>query len=665
MAATGILLYNIIIIFTLATAILFLCSRLRIPNIIGFLLTGMVAGPHALGLIHETGEVQAIAEIGIILLLFTIGMEFSFQKLLQIKRPALLGGTLQVVLTTGAVLFIGNLAGLSPSRSLFIGFLVSLSSTAIVLNLLQERSEMESPQGRTMLGILIFQDLAIIPMILITPMLSGAADTGSTSLPVFFAMSVGIIAFVMISARWAVPAILFQAARLRNREIFLLCIVLICLFTAWLTEYAGLSLSLGAFLAGLIIADSEYSHDALGAILPLKEIFTSFFFVSVGMLLNISFFLSNPLLIIAIAAGVILIKAVVAGTTAVIIGHSFRTAILVGLGMAQVGEFSFILSEVGREYGLLDDMMYQAFLVVTILSMLATPFLIQASPKVADAAMRLSIPERLRHGTIAETPVSEKVLRQHIIIVGFGLGGRNVAKAAKSAGIPYVVTEMNPETVREEREKGEHIHYGDATRSQVLLHAGIRTAKVLLVVISDPIATRRIISQARRENPHLHIITRTRYVGEIAELADLGADEVISEEYVTSIETFTRILSAYLVPKNEIDRFASEIRAANYELFRKPEARMPTLRDIGFYRPGTGLETLRVDEGAEIEGISLAEADLRKSHGVTVLAIRRGEEVIAGPSGSEVIRAGDICVVIGPEERIAGVSSVFCGLEKR
>lgn len=655
------ILDDILVIFALSIAIIFVTSRLKVPGIVGFLLAGMVAGPHALGLVQETGTVEALAEIGVVLLLFTIGMEFSFTELLRIRRSVLVGGTLQVLLTVTAVAAGAWVAGIPPAQAVFLGFLLSLSSTAIVLSLLQGRSEVESPHGRTTLGILIFQDLAIIPMMLLVPILAGTEGVNGASVPLFLATSAGIIGFVIVSAKWIVPAALYHVARLRSPEIFLLSILVICLFTAWLTQSAGLSLSLGAFLAGLIISESEYSLDAIGAVIPFKEVFTSFFFVSVGMLLDAGFFLANPVLILIVTAGVIVAKALVAGGVTVAIGHSLRTAILTGFALSQIGEFSFILSSAGLSAGLIDRTLYQVFLAMAVVTMIATPFVFSAAPKVADRAMRLDLPERIRRGTIRETFPKEPEMDDHIIIVGFGISGKNVARAARAAKIPYVIIETNPETVRQERAKGEPIHYGDATRRAVLGHAGIMTAKVLVVVISDPSATRRIIAAARRANPHLRIIARTRYVGDIDELAGLGADEVIPEEYVTSIEIFTRILTAYLVPRDEIERFTAEVRADGYVLFRSAEVVRPGLQDIGFYQPGAEVESFRVGAGAAIAGMTLAAADLRRKHGVTMLAVRRGTQVIAAPDGETTILAGDVCVVMGPEDRIAAVDHLFRG----
>ncbi len=333
------LLNDIVIIFGLAIAVLFICHRLRVPTVVGFLLTGIFVGPYGLGLIKAVHEVEILAEIGVVLLLFTIGIEFSLQRLLQIKKSILLGGSLQVLLTFLATLFIARHFGQAFGEAVFIGFLVALSSTAIVLRLIQERAEVDSPHGRTTLGILIFQDVIIVPMILVTPLLAGATGNLGESLFVLLGKGIGIILLVIVSARWIVPQLLYQIARTRNQEIFLLSVVVICFGVAWLTSKAGLSLALGAFLAGLIISESEYSHQALGNILPFRDVFTTFFFVSIGMMLDVGFLFQQPGFIVLIALSVLVLKAIIAGSVTILLRFPLRTGILVGSALGQMVNF--------------------------------------------------------------------------------------------------------------------------------------------------------------------------------------------------------------------------------------------------------------------------------------------------------------------------------------
>ncbi|MBN2488892.1 MAG: cation:proton antiporter, partial [Methanosarcinaceae archaeon] len=435
------LLNDVIIIFGLSIAIIFIFHRLHVPTIVGFLLTGMLAGPHGLAVISAVQDVNVLAEMGIILLLFAIGAELSLKDMWQIKKEVLIGGLLQVLLTIIVVFVILSKIGLDFGEAIFIGFLISLSSTAIVLKLLQERDEIDTPHGKTTLAILIFQDIIIVPMILVTPLLAGeTANLGGSPL-VLIGEGIGFVLLVIISAKWIVPYLLYQIARTRSRELFLLSIVFICFSVALLTSSLGLSLSLGAFLAGLIISESEYSQQALSNILPFRDIFMSLFFVSIGMLLDINYLFQHPGLFVLIALSVLALKASIAGFVTTLLGYPLRTTILVGLALGQVGEFSFVLSVFGVEYGLLDANIYQFFLAVSILTMVSTSSIIAVSPRIADSILRLPMPERLTSGIpMPELNGSTKKVRlkDHIIIIGFGVNGKNVARAAMSAGIPYL-----------------------------------------------------------------------------------------------------------------------------------------------------------------------------------------------------------------------------------
>jgi CPA2 family monovalent cation:H+ antiporter-2 len=562
------LLSDIVIIFSLSIVVIFIFHRLRLPAILGFLLTGVIAGPHGLGLIKAVHEVETLAEVGVVLLLFAIGMEFSLRDLMRIKRIVIIGGSLQVALTILAFTGISFSAGYEMGAAIFIGFLVALSSTAIVLRLLQERAEVTSPHGRISLGILIFQDIIIVPMMLFTPILAGAAGSPGGSIAVLLAKGIGLIILVIAGARWIVPAILYQITRTRSRELFLLSMVVMCFGVAWLTYMAGLSLALGAFLAGLIISESEYSNEAISNVIPFRDVFTSFFFISVGMLLNVGYLSGNPLTVILVALCVMFLKSAIAWLVAVLLGFPLRTTILAALAICQVGEFSFILSKVGEEQGLLTGDTYQLFLAVSVMSMALTPFVISLSPRLAEAVSRLPVPEILKGGLLPIEDAVTTAKKDHLIIVGFGLNGRNLTRAAKMAGIPYVIIEMNPETIVTEKAGGQPIFYGDATHQAVLEHASIKDARILVIAINDPPAARRITELARKLHPDLCVIVRTRFISEMKPLYDIGASEVIPEEFETGVEIFTRVLNKYLVPRDEIEKFISEVRADGYEVLR-------------------------------------------------------------------------------------------------
>ncbi len=659
------LLNDIVIIFGLAVAVLFICHWLRVPAVVGFLLTGIFVGPYGFGLVKAVHEVEILAEIGIVLLLFTIGIEFSLERLLQIRKSVLIGGPFQVLLTSLATFFIARQFGQAFGEAVFIGFLVALSSTAIVLKLIQERAEVDSPHGRTTLGILIFQDIIIVPMLLVTPLLAGATGNLGESVLILIVKGIGIILLVMVSAKWIVPQALYQIARTRNQEIFLLSVIAICFGIAWLTSRAGLSLALGAFLAGLIISESEYSHQALGNILPFRDVFTSFFFVSIGMLLNISFFFQQPGTIILIALGVLVLKSIIACFATILLGFPLRTSILVGLALSQVGEFSFILSRAGIEHGLLSGNIYQMFLAFSILGMAATPFIIAQAPRIADIILRLPLPKKLISGFYPVPVVKAVYKKDHLIIIGFGVNGKNVAHAAKVAGISYAIIEMNPETVRSEQAKGEPVYYGDATHEIVLQHTNIKEARIVVVAINDPTATRRIAECIRRLNPKIHLIVRTRYLQEMKPLYELGASEVIPEEFETSVEIFTRVLTKYLIPRDEIERLVAEVRADSYKMLRSLSSVSASFSDLKLELHDVEISTFRILQESPLIGKSLAQIELRGRYGISAVAIRRDSQILANPGANMVLQSNDVLFVLGSSEKISEAVNAFSSSKKK
>jgi CPA2 family monovalent cation:H+ antiporter-2 len=656
------LLKDILIVLALSMVVLYVCHRLKVPAVVGFLLTGIMAGPYGLGLI-TADKVHILAEIGVVMLLFTIGIEFSLKDLIRIKRAVLMGGSLQVLLTLAATFLITRYFGYGFGESVFAGFLVALSSTAIVLKLLQDRAEIYSPHGQTMLGILIYQDIIIVPMILLTPFLAGKVGPVGTSLPLLLAKAIGIILLVILSAEYIVPKILYHIARTGIRELFLFSIVVMCLAVAWLTHSLNLSLALGAFLAGLIISESEYSHQALSNILPFRDLFTSFFFISIGMLLDIHFLFLKPGLVFLLFIGVLLVKSFLGMTAVFLLGLPMRTAVLVGLGLSQVGEFSFILSEEGVKYGLIGGDFYQLFLAVSILTMAATPFIIMLGHRIAEIFLRLPLPQKVKSGLYplpGLTHAGNKVkIKDHLIVVGFGLNGRNVTRAARLAGVPYLIIEMNPETVRVEKKKGEPIYYGDAGQEAVLKYANIKEARIVVLVISDPAATRKIALTTRRLNPEVHIISRTRFLQEMEPLYKLGVNEVIPEEFETSVEIFSRVLTRYLIPRDEIDRFVTDVRSDGYEMFRRLPQDSTAFCDLQSYIPDVQINTVRVNDGSPFVGRTLSEIELRNKYSVTLLAIRRDKEILSNPRADTKIEANDILVVLASTGKLSEMAPLL------
>lgn len=562
------LLSDIFRLFGISIGVLFICSRLKIPTIVGFLLTGLVAGPHGLGFVEHTHAVEVMAEVGVVLLLFTIGMEFSIDQLLRIKKAVLLGGSLQVGLTIALAAGIAQAFGLPWAQGVFIGFLLALSSTAIAIKLLQNKGMMDSPHGGATLGILIFQDIAVVPMMLAIPLLGGGAEGSLLESLLGLGKGFAIIAAVFVAARWGVPIVLHQIARSRDREFFLLAVVTICLLVAWATNQVGLSLSLGAFLAGLIISESEYSHQALGSILPFKDVFTTFFFVSIGMLLDLHTIVEQPVLVFSLTLGVLALKIAAAALAAMFLGYPLRTMVMVGAALSQVGEFSFVLAKSGLELSLIEQSGYQLFLAVSVLTMALTPVALRAAPALERLLALLPLPERVRHGLSAESASAATKNSGHLVIIGFGLNGQNLAKAARASGIVYDALEMNADVVRAERAKGEPIWYGDATHEAVLEHVNVAHARAVAVAIQDPVATRRIVKLVREHNPGCFLVVRTRFAHELKPLYEAGASRVIPEEFETSIQIFAVTLQEFGRPQPEIDAIVADVRRNNYDLFR-------------------------------------------------------------------------------------------------
>ncbi len=636
------IMLDITIVLAIAAFVLYFCLRLKLPTIVAFLVAGMLAGPHGLALVGSPDAVQMLAEVGVLLLLFTIGIEFSLEKMISSRRFIFLGGTMQMALTIIAFFVLSLVFGTKWNQALFIGFLFSLSSTAIVLQLFQETNQIESFHGRVSLSILIFQDIAIVPLMLVLPWISGKPFRIVDVLNLLAGIFVVVI--VIVASRRFVPRLIHNVVHTRNRELFLLFIIVMCFVTAIITHSIGLSLALGAFLAGLIISESEFSLEAMSNILPLKKIFTSIFFISVGMLLDLSFFIHHPFQVLGITAGVIVLKVLVVLLVCVFLKLPGRSVIITALALCQVGEFAFVLAQQGMNFNLLNNDQKQIFLAVSVISMGLSPFIILFAPRIASRFSHVpDIADTEELGQHAKEHHHE--LRDHLVIVGFGTNGRNVARAAKVAEIPYVIIDFNPETYRKERMKRESFIYGDATNAEVLHKAHIEHARIAVVATHDPVATEMIVSAIRKASDKARLIVRTRFMNDVELLRKLGADEVIPEEFETSIEIFTRVLKYYLVPDSDIERTVHEIRNENYEMLRKlsgshSTGQMPFLSVMDVAR-------LKINENSKWMGRSIEEIMLRKKFGVTAIAILRQGDYIHNPPASTVLIAEDEMLVIG------------------
>ena len=656
------ILHEIVVLFILSIIVVLICLRFRLPSIVGFLLTGVLCGPSALGLIPSPEAVDTMAEVGVAFLMFSIGMELSGKELVRLKKPLFLGGSSQVLLTM-AFVFALTFWWCGPRLGIVYGCMVTLSSTAIVLSILQQKALTESPQGQVCLAVLIFQDLAIVPMVLIFPLLAGGLELDMNSMFLAGGKGLLVICGILLFGKFILPRLMFSVVRTRSRELMLMTTLGLCLAVALITSWLGLSLALGAFLAGLMMAESEYSLNTLESILPFKEVFSSIFFISVGMLLNVGFFLSHLPVIALCAAGIIAAKILMVVPSVRVLKYSLRTALIASFCLAQVGEFSFVLAKSALGLELISNDAYQIFLAASILTMVLTPLLIGIAPRVAGlilkspniqtaeaAAGEDSTEEEEENGIIRDG----RLLKDHLIIIGFGIGGQIMAHGAKNCGIPYIISEMNPDTVARFRST-EPIRHGDASFPLVLSHLGAATARALAILTSDPAGSRAIIANARAMNPSLHIIVRTRFLGNLDSYKEVGANEVIPEEFETSLEVFARVLNHYLVPRQTIDEYVSAIRRENYGMQRKLGMGGSIMESL----PDLQLLAYEVEEGCPLAGRTIAEAALRKEHGVTAAGIRRGDAINNNPNAQTLLLAGDVVYLLATQEALNKAALLF------
>ena len=650
-------LRDLAVIFAGSLLVILVFYRLKLPALPGFIVAGILLGPNALGLVSDPHDVEGLAEVGVILLLFTIGIEFSLSRLKEMGRQVLAGGFSQMGFTVLATLAVG-LGFLGSWRvALFLAFLIALSSTAIVLKVLTDTSEIDAPHGRLATGVLIFQDLCVVPIMLVLPFLAGKAEGGVVGLLVALGKAALVVVGVIIAARTIVPRALAEILKTRSRELFLIAVILIGTLTALGTAAAGASLALGAFLAGLIISESDYGYQALAELMPFRDIFISLFFVAVGMLVQLDTIRAHIGLTLIAVAVIMGGKTLSAAIGPAVMGYSGRVALLAGVAVSQIGEFSFVLAKEGRVAGLLPDLLYQQFLGVAVITMLVTPFLLQGGPALLDALERVVPLDRLLPGFRPRglTSVHDQV-KDHVVVAGYGLNGRNLTAALRSVHAPYLIVELNAQTVRKARADG-------ATREEILRALGADRARMLLIAISDPAATRRMVRVAREINPKFHIIARTRYVVEIPELTRLGANVVIPEEFETSIEIFARVLAHYNVPREEIERLVSEIRASHYEALRPGARPRLTLTGTLSRMPQMHVERIVLAANAPAVGLTVAETALRSKTGALILALRRGESDLATPDADFRLEAGDVLVVVGQAQQIKSAYRLLAGSE--
>ena len=648
-------LRNLALIVGLAIPVAALAHRLRAPTLVGFLLVGVAIGPHGAALIPEPDAVAGLAEIGVVLLLFEIGLELSLSQVLGWGASILVAGGLQVLGVMALAAAAGALLDFPLGQSLFYGALAALSSTAIVSKTLADRGELDAAHGREAIAILLFQDLAIVPLMLLAPLFAGVPAEAGGSAGLWLRLGLGLAAMIALVAggRLVVRWTLDRIAATRDRDLFTLCVGFFAVGTALAAWTAGFSLAVGAFLAGLIISESEYGLQALDDVMPFRALFSGVFFTSVGMLLDLGLVAAHLPLLLGGAALLLAVKAAVAAAAVRARGRPLDTALAAGLSLAQIGEFSFVLAAAGLPLGLFAAGHYQVFLAVAALSMTAAPFLVTVS---RPWAVRLAAAgARRRPAAVDPVPAPS----DHAIVVGYGLAGRYLARMLRAAGIECLIIDQNAELVEAARNDGFTTRYGDGAGHSVLVRAGGGGARLVVFAISSPFDERRGVAAARRAAPSAAVVVRTRYVGAIDELMRLGATEVVVEEFEASLELFARALESYEIPAARIAHELDAVRAEHYGLLRgraRPDLRLDTLQHLGIHR---ALELAEVEAGSAAVGQSATSLDLRRATGAVQIAVIRDGQPHYQREADFAYRAGDTAVLVGARDALDRAAALF------
>ena len=640
------MLGDIIVLLSVATASLVLGRLLRLPSVVAYLIGGVLAGPGVLGLVGHSEDIERIAELGVALLLFGVGVELSLDRLRQNLLRTVVGGTLQVMLTIaiGAGVFF-SLDYEAPVAFL-IGFLLALSSTAIVLKMFTQAGEIDSPHGQASTGILLFQDLMLVPMMLLVPALARPGDEVLRAAGLALLQAAVAVGGLLLVARTVLPRALGFIARVGTMEVFPLLALVIAIGTAVGAAQLGLSLSLGAFLAGLALSGSTYAHQVFAELLPLRDACVAIFFTSIGMLVEPAVVLATPGLLLAMLGAVVLKAALIVAIIA-LLWRSWRVAVYTGLALAQLSEFAFVLAGEGVRTRLIGSELEQAFFGTAILSMAATPLLILA-------ARRLGV---LGAGTSSAEPAP--AYTGHVLVIGYGVTGQAVARVLGETGIAFAAVDMLPDPVAAGQREGLPVRFGDATRRAVLDEMGAQSARAAVVALGDPLATQRVVAQLRQINAEIRILVRVQRVREIEAVERLGADEVVPSELETSIELVVRLLTSFGVPRHVVRVQESVIRLQHYQAVREAGTSAHLLSETQRLIAGGILESAQVMEGCRAAGRTLGELSLRHETGATILNIVRNDHPLPPPNGSTRLEVGDLVVLYGPHEAIDRAIRLF------
>lgn len=643
----------------------YIASRFQQPVLLGYLLGGIVVGPAGLGVVTTEGEIQTLAEIGVALLLFALGIEFSLTDLLRVRRIALGGGSLQVILT---ILLAGGVAyGVgwvdSLPKAVFLGAVISLSSTAVVLKSLIERNEVQTAHGQAMLAILIVQDLGLGVMLAVLPALTQPPDTLRQALLIAVLKASLFLAGSVLAGAKLIPPLMRQIARTGSQELFVLSVFALCLGVALLTAQIGLGIEMGAFVAGLMISQVEYADHALDQVIPMRDVFAPLFFTSIGILIDPAFLVANAPALVGLVTLTMVGKALLITPIVALFGYPLKTALTVGLGLNQIGEFSFVLAGVAEELGLFSGKLYGLTVGITAVTLLLTPFVLKATPAIAIALERLpGLGALLRRSQIPQAVAVDPGIANHIVVAGYGRVGQTLVRLLSSQGYQVVVIDNKESVIQPMRVAEMPYLFGDASSQLVLEKAHLDRALAMAIALPDPAATRLALKRALSLAPDLDITVRAHHTQEIDLLYQLGCREVVQPEFEASLEMGAHMLINLGQPAWTIQQVAHEYRTSRYRslLPERPQfqvngtSRRWPERDLSVAIEGLQGRWYTLEPTSGLAGQTLAEANIRRHTGATVMEIRRSGEFLPYPGPEVVLTPGDRLLVVGdPQERDA------------
>ena len=648
--------HQLIIILGFSIPVIYVFNKIKLPSIIGFLITGIIIGPFGLKLIDDLAGIQLLADIGVAFLLFTIGIEIRLSRFLKHLSEILLTGGLQILCTFIVGMAIGLSMQLSISQSVFIGFILAHSSSALILKILKDRDDEASPQGRISIGVIIFQDMMVVPMMLLIPFLAGSSGPDALMIIWKLVKSILIIVCILAAARYVIPFILERLVSMNMRDVLVIASVVITMGIAWITESLGLSLAIGAFLAGLALSDTDFTHQIISDISPFRDVFLSVFFVAFGMILNLDFLKANTGYILLTSLLIIMIKAAVVFGLVMLMRYSFRAALLSGVMLSQIGEFSFVLASQGYKNQIISDYLYQTFIGASVLTFIVTPLLVSL---VYHLLARRNIFHPAKHDV---SPDKRIHVQNHVIICGMGLNGRNLVKVLKDTAINYAIIDLNFQKIKKAKsKKDKNTIWGDASSVEILRRANVEAARVMVIAISDRFLTKSCLSNAKALNPKLHVIVRTKYLADIEDLLALGADDIIPEEFETSIQIFSRVLKMFHIPNSIILAQGNIIRNKSYGVFRDVRYTQEAFDQISQILAQGTIETYYIAASNPIIGKSIREVNLKAQSGALIINIIRDNQTITNPPSDFILRAADQMIIFGSHSAIDTALAILDG----